>query len=95
MYFFNYDYNKNVGLFKFLSGYWKFHIDYSRKIISAQTGLSNLLLCEAGLEYIFHEFVQLGRDVLASVGVLLKLGPHSWLGDTLLAGLEDKCLVQK
>ena len=41
MFCMNFDYNKNFRLFKFQSGYRKFHLnslkDDSRKIISAQT----------------------------------------------------------
>ena len=37
-----YDHNKNVGLFKFQSGYRTFYLNspkgYTRKIINAQTG---------------------------------------------------------
>ena len=39
----NYDHNKNVGLFKFRSGYRKLYLNspegYSRKIINAQTAI--------------------------------------------------------
>jgi len=39
----NYDHNKNVGLFKFQSGYRKLYLNspkgYSRKITNAQTGV--------------------------------------------------------
>ena len=39
----NYDHNKNVGLFKFQSGYRKLHLNnpkgYSRKIFNAQTAI--------------------------------------------------------
>jgi len=41
----NYDNNKNVGLFKFQSGYRKLYFKspkgYSRKIIKAQTGFQD------------------------------------------------------
>jgi len=37
----NDDHNKNLGLFKFQSGYWKFYLNsskgYSKNIINAQT----------------------------------------------------------
>ena len=44
----NFDHNKKIGIFKFLSGYRKLYLNspkgYSRKIINVQTVLESLLV---------------------------------------------------
>ena len=59
----NYDHNKNVGLFKFQSGYRKLYLNrrkgYRRNIINEQTEVNVNQLFTAGIsdKVILHKFV--------------------------------------